>query len=43
VLAVYVRKWFPGREVNAESMAEATFLEWDFWEKMKKIIHGKDA
>lgn len=31
---VLSRKWFPGREVNIQSMGEAMHLEKDYWEKM---------
>lgn len=28
------RKWFPQRELDAESMGEALWLEEDYWKKM---------
>jgi hypothetical protein len=39
-MAVYSRKWFPGREVTTRSMGEAVFLEKDFWDKQKIAIQN---
>ncbi len=36
-MKVYAKKWFPWRDADAECMAEATFLEWDYWEKQKIV------
>lgn len=35
---VLCRKWFPGREIDVECMAEAIFLERDYWEKMNIAV-----
>lgn len=32
------RRWFPGREPDAEAMAEALYLEKDHWEKMAVAV-----
>jgi len=40
LLAVFVRKWFPGRAIDVDAMAEAQYLEWDYWQKMSKTING---
>lgn len=37
---VFSRKWFPGREVDAQSMGEALFLEKDYWQNMRIAIHN---
>jgi len=37
-MAVFSRKWFPGREVTPQSMGEAVFLEKDFWEKQRIAV-----
>lgn len=37
-MAALCRKWFPGREPDAEAMGEALFLEKDYWEKMSVAI-----
>ena len=31
-------KWFPARDVDQDSMAEAVFLEADYWEKMQIAV-----
>ena len=31
-------KWFPSRAVDLDSMAEAVFLETDYWEKMQIAV-----
>lgn len=38
ILEVYARKYFPGRPLDADCLAEAAFLEWDYWEKMGKLL-----
>ena len=40
LLCVYARKHFPGRPLDSDCLAEAQFLEWDFWERMKKLLGG---
>jgi hypothetical protein len=37
-LVALSRKWFPGRAVDAEAMAEALWLERDHWEKMAVAV-----
>lgn len=37
-LVVLSLRWFPGRAVDGESMAEALFLERDYWEKMSVAV-----
>jgi len=37
-LLLFSGKWFPGREATVESMAEALFLENDYWEKMTVAV-----
>ncbi|WP_035075176.1 DUF6890 family protein [Maridesulfovibrio zosterae] len=37
-LQVLCCRWFPGQEVTEESMAEALWLEQDFWEKMSVAV-----
>jgi len=37
-LAVYCRKHFPGREIDIECMAEAAFLEHDYWQNMQTTL-----
>lgn len=32
------RKWFPGRPLDGDCMAEALYLETDYWEKMKLAV-----
>lgn len=39
-MAVFSRRWFPGREVTTQSMGEAVFLEKDFWEKQRIAIQS---
>jgi len=39
-MAVFSRKWFPGREVTTRSMGEAVFLEKDFWAKQRIAIQS---
>lgn len=39
-MTIYARRYFPGREIDAECLAEAAFLEWDYWEKMKALLGG---
>lgn len=34
----FARKWFPGREMSEDSLAEALFLETDYWEKMSVAV-----
>ncbi|WP_176011558.1 hypothetical protein [Victivallis sp. Marseille-Q1083] len=40
LLCVYARKWFPGRPIDADCLAEAQFLEWDYWERLKTMFGG---
>ena len=35
---VFCRKHFPGREIDVQCMAEAVFLERDYWEKMTVAV-----
>ncbi|MGF0034840.1 DUF6890 family protein [Victivallis vadensis] len=35
---VYARRWFPGRAIDEDCLAEAAFLEWDYWRKMSETI-----
>jgi hypothetical protein len=37
-MAVLSRKWFPGREPDAQAMGEALYLEKDYWEKMSVAV-----
>lgn len=37
-LHVFSAKWFPGREMDADCMAQALFLETDYWEKMSVAV-----
>lgn len=37
-LFVLCRKWFPGRPIDVECMAEAAFLEHDHWRKMGNAV-----
>jgi hypothetical protein len=37
-MAAFSRRWFPGREVTTKSMAEALFLEKDYWEKQQIAV-----
>ncbi|WP_034633363.1 DUF6890 family protein [Maridesulfovibrio bastinii] len=37
-LQLYSAKWFPGREIDTDSMSEALFLEKDYWEKMSVAV-----
>ncbi len=37
-MRVFSHKWFPGRDVTIRSMAEAQFLENDFWEKQRLAV-----
>lgn len=39
-MSVLSRKWFPGREVNTQCMAEAVFLENDYWDKMRVAVNN---
>lgn len=38
-MTVYARKWFPGREISEESLAEAAYLEWDYWKKLGETLN----
>ncbi len=38
-MCVYARKWFPGRALDEECLAEAAFLESDYWEKMAQTVN----
>jgi len=40
VLCVFARKWFPGRPLDAECLADAQYLEWDYWDKLKNLLGG---
>jgi hypothetical protein len=37
-MRAFSHKWFPGRDVTTRSMAEALFLENDFWEKQRVAV-----
>jgi len=37
-MAALTRKWLPGASHDTESMAQALFLENDYWEKMTASI-----
>lgn len=37
---VYARKHFPGRPISTDSLAEAWFLENEFWERLGKMLGG---
>ena len=39
-MCVYARKHFPNRPLTVDCLAEAQFLEWDFRERMKKLLGG---
>ncbi|WP_277348746.1 DUF6890 family protein [Victivallis vadensis] len=38
MLTVYARKHFPGRPLDTECLADAAFIEWDYWEKFSTIL-----
>lgn len=38
LLFLYCRKHFPGREIDVDCMAEAAFLEWDYWHRMQNVL-----
>ncbi|MDD5697676.1 MAG: hypothetical protein PHH77_03580 [Victivallaceae bacterium] len=40
LLRVYAHKYFPGRPQDTDCLAEAFFLENEFWEKMGKLLGG---
>ena len=40
LLCVYARKHFPRRPLDSDLPAEAQFLEWEFRERMKKLLGG---
>jgi hypothetical protein len=35
---VLCRRYFPGREIDVQCMAEAVFLERDYWKKMTVAV-----
>ncbi|WP_412779043.1 DUF6890 family protein [Halodesulfovibrio aestuarii] len=35
---VFSHKWFPGQKATEKTMAEAMFLENDYWKKMEIAI-----
>ncbi len=37
-MQLYARKHFPGREQDEDCLAEAAFLEWDYWERMRTTL-----
>ncbi|WP_417170831.1 DUF6890 family protein [Victivallis sp.] len=37
-MELYARRYFPGRELDEDCLAEAAFLEWDYWRKMGETI-----
>lgn len=38
LLRLYCAKHFPGREVDVECMADAAFLEWEYWQQMQNVL-----
>ncbi|MEA4863378.1 MAG: hypothetical protein AB7F40_10385 [Victivallaceae bacterium] len=37
-MCVYARRWFPGRKIDENCLAEAMFLERDFWRHWEKLL-----
>lgn len=38
LIFLYCAKYFPGRDIDVECMAEAAFLEWDYWQRMQNVL-----